>query len=66
MISNLDKEVFTMIMRDSPDSGSKEKCKNKRLKAARRFVLGMGLGAAAGVVLGIIFAPRSEMKHEKI
>lgn len=55
-----------MIMRDSPGSGSKEISKNKRLKAARKFVLGMGLGAAAGVALGIIFAPRSERKHEKI
>jgi len=48
-----------MILRDLLDLVSKEKRRQERVKAAQKFAVGMGVVAAVGVAIGIIFAPKS-------
>ncbi|HWP96648.1 MAG TPA: YtxH domain-containing protein [Syntrophomonadaceae bacterium] len=48
-----------MILRDLRDLVSKEKRKKARVKAVRKFAIGMGAAAAVGVAAGILFAPKS-------
>jgi gas vesicle protein len=54
----INEEVFIMFLRDLLALVSKEKRNRERVKAAQKFVVGMGV-AAVGVVSGILFAPKS-------
>ena len=55
-----------MILRDLLDSVNKEKREKNRLKVIRKFALGVGVIATAGVATGILFAPKSgkEMRDD--
>jgi len=55
-----------MSLRELIDLVSKEKRMRERTKAARKFAVGMGVVAAAGVATGILFAPKSgkEMRED--
>jgi gas vesicle protein len=48
-----------MILRDLIDLARKEKRMKERVKAARKFAVGMGAAATVGVGIGIILAPKA-------
>ena len=48
-----------MSMRNLLDLVSKEKIKQEREKAAKKFAVGMGVVAVAGVATGVLIAPKS-------
>jgi gas vesicle protein len=48
-----------MIIRDLLDAVNQEKRKKEREKAAKKFAVGMGVVAAAGVTTGLLLAPKS-------
>jgi hypothetical protein len=48
-----------MIASNSSDLASKERRKNERVNATRKFAIGMGFAAVVGVAIGILFAPKS-------
>jgi gas vesicle protein len=48
-----------MILRDLLELINKEKRRKEKVKAARKFAIGMGVVAAVGVASGIVFAPKS-------
>jgi gas vesicle protein len=48
-----------MILKDLLELINKEKRRKERVKAARKFAIGMGVVATVGVATGIVFAPKS-------
>lgn len=54
-----------MNLRDFVNLVSKDKREEARVKAVKRFVVGIGAAGAVGAVTGIIFAPKSGKETRK-